>query len=688
MKIRNVCMSLLAVALIWSCGKDEDPAPPKNSAPVIAAKTFTVPENIAPGTAIGTVTATDADKDALTFSISANDSDLFAITKAGVLSLASGKTLSFATKAQHVITVAVSDGEASASAKVTINVTKVDPENLSPTIEPQGFEVVESIDDAAEIGVVNATDPEGAELAFTIVANDNDLFEISAKGALTLAAGKQLDFGTAQEHTITVGVTDGNTAATADITITVTQDPLPIGDPQNFEADENIADTEVIGTVEAEDPDGQPITFSIKTNDNDLFEITESGELSLAAGMALDFETKDQHDIVVSVSDGYNSIDINVSIMVLDDGVLADDPTSFVTTWKTLMAGEAITIGTDANFNYDYTIDWGDGTIEQLIDQNPSHIYESSGNHTVAIKGVFPAIQMSNQFNPTNLKLMSIEQWGEIGWESMESAFSGCENMVYNATDVPNLSNVTSTENMFSTCVLFTGDLNNWNVGNVTNMLGMFSYSGFNGNVSNWDVSNATDMTLMFSGATAFNQDVSNWEVNNVTNMFKMFNGAVAFNQDISKWVVNKVTSMSGMFEGAISFNQDISGWTPISLTASWNMFKDATAFNQDLSGWGMSNVASMGSMFEGATAFNQSLASWDIGNVTNMSNMLNNSGLSVDNYSATLLGWSAQNVQLGVSLGAQGLQFCNTTEVVTARSILMFDKGWTFTGDTNVPCN
>ena len=39
----------------------------------------------------------------------------------------------------------------------------------------------------------------------------------------------------------------------------------------------------------------------------------------------------------------------------------------------------------------------------------------------------------------------------------------------------------------------FNGDISNWDVSNVTNMIGMFYNSQFNGDISNWDVSNVID---------------------------------------------------------------------------------------------------------------------------------------------------------------------------------------------------
>src|SRR5690606_22970099 len=84
--------------------------------------------------------------------------------------------------------------------------------------------------------------------------------------------------------------------------------------------------------------------------------------------------------------------------------------------------------------------------------------------------------------------------------------------------------------------------------------------------------------------------------------------------------------------------------------------------------------------MFSGATAFNRSLANWDVAAVTTMVDMLDNSGMSPENYDATLIGWAAQDgLQNGVSLGANGLTYCEGAE---ARQQLIDDFEWTITDD------
>ncbi len=309
---------LSATLLLWNCGDDE---PAQNLPPSISDQSFTVSEAITPGSVIGRVTATDEEGDPLTLSISTNDNGLFAITTSGELSLAAGQSLDFEMATSHSITVQVSDGTNESSATITLNVMDVD-ENTMPTIDPQSFTVAEDINDMTAIGTVMASDAEGDGLTYSIMTNDNDLFEISADlGELSLAMGQNLDFETATSHTIMVQVSDGSLTATAEITINVTdvdENTAPTLDNQEFTVAEDIADDVVIGTVMATDAEDDDLAFSITTNSGDLFEITEAGELSLVSGQNLDFETATSHTITVEVSDGALTGMAEITIKVTD----------------------------------------------------------------------------------------------------------------------------------------------------------------------------------------------------------------------------------------------------------------------------------------------------------------------------------------------------------------------------------
>ena len=273
---------------------------------------------------------------------------------------------------------------------------------------------------------------------------------------------------------------------------------------------------------------------------------------------------------------------LGVEILQPAGAVNGEEGSAFITTWRTTTANETITIpGTGT-----YDVVWGDGTHTNNASGNTPHTYKDPGIHTVKITGGLEGINLSG--SPSNAqKLQSIEQWGGMEWTTMEEAFWGAANMVYNATDAPDLSGVTDMAAMF------------------------YDATSFNGNVSSWDVSQVTIMTEMFSGATSFNGDVSPWDVSKVTDMSYMFTGAIAFNQDISEWNVSQVTNMGNMFTTAIAFNQDISEWNVSQVTDMGSMFAFAAAFNQDISEWDVSQVGYMTTMFAGAGSFQQNLGNW-----------------------------------------------------------------------------
>jgi len=309
----------------------------------------------------------------------------------------------------------------------------------------------------------------------------------------------------------------------------------------------------------------------------------------------------------------------------------------FITTWQTTSDGDkTVKIGTEDTTpsDYNFTIDWGDGTTETITgtDPRPSHTYPNAGTYTVKIEGTFPQFFARGG---SESKLQSIEQWGDIAWESMIQAFRKANNLTYNATDTPDLSGVTNMSEMFR------------------------SATSFNGDIGDWDVSGVENMSGMFLGADQFNQDISAWDVSSVTTMNRMFANADRFNQDISGWDVSSVTDMKFMFANDTNAGND---------------------FNQDISGWNVSNVTNMGGMFDGATAFNQDLSSWDVSSVAHLQSgslgFLANTALSRANYEALLNGWSQLTLQNNVTLDVGTTKY--TPSAGPARHTLKDTYGWT----------
>ena len=282
---------------------------------------------------------------------------------------------------------------------------------------------------------------------------------------------------------------------------------------------------------------------------------------------------------------------IAVVILPLGAEAMQEGERPFVTTWRvgwTIDEPSDILEGWTRDYvnikvggaNGTYTIFWGDGTFDVDVSGDQRHTYTEGGDYTISIYGDFPHPSFGSR------QLLSIEQWGDIQWESMAYAFQGARNMVYNAHDSPNLSSVTDMSGMFIDTYSFNGDLSTWDVSSITNMHRMFSVSAFNGNISSWDVSSVTDMSWMFSGALFFNGNISSWDVSSVTDMRNMFENAESFNGDLSTWDVSNVTDMFAMFFRAASFNGNISSWDVSNVGHMGAMFQRAHSFDQNLGNW------------------------------------------------------------------------------------------------------
>ncbi|WP_082994861.1 MULTISPECIES: NHL domain-containing protein [Aquimarina] len=320
--MKTIKLLLLFVAILaLSCSKDDDATTTLvNKAPEITAQSFNVSESAADADVFGTVKATDADKDELSYSIIANSDDLFEITKAGALSLIAGKTLDFETKASHEITVEVTDGEAKAAAKITIAVIDVD-ENMPPVIVDQTFSVAENPTSSTVLGTVVATDPNGDTLTYTLTNSIGTvaIFEITGN-EIKLKSGV-LNYEDFTKHNVTVTVDDGTLTASAQITINVTDvNEAPTFPDRNytFSQPEDIDDTVIIATVTAIDPEGDNLIYTLNNNPGSLFEINSAGEISLSTGKFLDYENQTSHTITVQATDGnltalQHGVQINVT---------------------------------------------------------------------------------------------------------------------------------------------------------------------------------------------------------------------------------------------------------------------------------------------------------------------------------------------------------------------------------------
>ena len=170
----------------------------ENIAPVFTegnTATRSIAENTVTDVNIGTaVSATDADNDTLTYTLSGTDAAAFDIDST-IGQLKTSASLDYETKTSYSITITVSDGKLTASIAVTISVTDVDESvpNRAPVFTA-GTSTTRSIAEntpaGANIGTaVSSTDADGNTLTYKLSGTDASTFSIvSTSGQLQTKA--------------------------------------------------------------------------------------------------------------------------------------------------------------------------------------------------------------------------------------------------------------------------------------------------------------------------------------------------------------------------------------------------------------------------------------------------------------------------------------------------------------------
>ena len=420
---------------------------------------------------------------------------------------------------------------------------------------------------------------EGAQVTLNATASDQDDDSLtyswghdsSLEITLTDADSLAPSFTAPQVHgdatiTFTLTAYDGTENGTDTVQVTVLDEPA--NSPPSVDAgdDQTVGEGDtVILSGSATDPDGDPMTYTWSQTGPAAPRITFANASASSTTFTAPSVSEDTaFTLTLTADDGTQSATDTLNVTVKETGA------AFITTWAVSNSDRNITLPMKGT----YSILWGDGSHSPDVSGPRPHTYGAAGTYTVTVLGggLESIYLYGDAANAHQLK--SIEQWGDTKWTSMHGAFGGAANMVYRATDVPDLSGVTDTSSMFR------------------------STTAFNGDLSGWDVSSVTDMNRMFAGAASFNQPLSGWDVSSVTDMNRMFAGAASFNQPLSGWDVSSVTDMNSMFYTASSFDGDLSGWDVSSVTDMGYMFFAARAFNGDLSGWDVSSVTSMYAVF------------------------------------------------------------------------------------------
>ena len=292
-----------------------------------------IPEGPLVGRNVGApVSAVDPDTGAsLTYFLSSGD-EFFRINS-DTGQLLTRKALDHEAVASHVLIVDVSDSKNSSDDEdtvvdddivVTVTVTNVNERPM--VMGTRAIDHAENEGTALANARYSATDPEGANITWSVGGIDKGFFAISSGGVLSFAAEPDFeapaDSGEDNVYNVIVRATEeddvdpltGSLAVTVTVT-PVDEAPVITGPKRVDDYPENSLTTRVVGSYMAEDPEGAGVTWSdLSGNDADDFDLSNNGVLTFK--VSPDYEQKSEYEVTLNAFDGglTGSLDVTVTI--------------------------------------------------------------------------------------------------------------------------------------------------------------------------------------------------------------------------------------------------------------------------------------------------------------------------------------------------------------------------------------
>ncbi|QQL45499.1 cadherin domain-containing protein [Sulfuriroseicoccus oceanibius] len=301
-----------------------------NEAPVAEDASGSVAENVAPGTVVATVAASDVDADdALSYAITGgNTGGAFAIDSAsGAITTAAA--INYEAVAGYVLDITATDaGGLADTAAVTVAVVDV---NEAPVAVDAVGSIAEDAAIGSSVATVEAADVDaGTSLSYAITAgNESGAFAIDAAGHITTAVA--LDFETTPAYALTVAVTDNGTPAlsdTAEVLVAVTNiNEAPVAVNGSARVDENVEPGTVVATVAASDVDADDtLSFAITGgNTGGAFAIDSASGVITSLG-AIDYEALNAYALTVQVTDAGGLSDSAIIAVNVNDILEVTEP--------------------------------------------------------------------------------------------------------------------------------------------------------------------------------------------------------------------------------------------------------------------------------------------------------------------------------------------------------------------------
>lgn len=365
---------------------------------------------VANGTVVGTFSSVDPDGESGTFSLIDGAGGRFAISTAGVLTVANGALLDRESAGSHSIVVRVTDSGGLTRDEtfvVAVNNVNEAPTAASITSQPVGLIGENTYVSGAVVANLAASDPDGTAPSFVVVSNPQAAFEVIGS-QLRFKSGVSINYETLRDagYSLTDVDGDGRYEANLSIVVRATDGSLNSGDTTvqirvedvneapadiwasgSFAVAEGAAGGTTLGSFGASDPDaGDGRLFSLIDSAGGRFGVSAAGVLSVANGGLLDYEAASGHWITVRATDGGGLVR-DESFWVGVNNVNEAPGTPWIGSQPIVVAGENVALGGQVVATLGSTDPDGTAPAFALV-SDPRGWFTISGSSVLAAPGL------------------------------------------------------------------------------------------------------------------------------------------------------------------------------------------------------------------------------------------------------------------------------------------------------------
>jgi Ca2+-binding RTX toxin-like protein len=293
-----------------------------NEPPEIAWDFLDVAEGAGGGTLVGTLTATDPEGGAVSYTLSEASDEIFDLVDNhdGTWSVVvdPGVRLSLMEAAHQSFTVQVSDGTNTVEDTFDINLV----ENQGPEVIFEPEALAKTLPAGAVIGILSAMDNEEDAVEYTLLGDGADLFEIAVEGGkVVIRSLVEISFANPAHHSFTVQVSDGVNTVEESFDLTFANEAPAVA----FAArriNEGAKSGTVVGRLNATDPEGDEVGYALSSASAKYFRLVENDaggyDVVVRSGVTLDYETLNHRSFRVTASDGENEVSRTLALNLVD----------------------------------------------------------------------------------------------------------------------------------------------------------------------------------------------------------------------------------------------------------------------------------------------------------------------------------------------------------------------------------